>query len=324
MIAATFLIMKTCSIAKKSESFSLIFSIITPTYNRAWCIERAMKSVLAQDFQDWEMIIVDDGSTDNTKDIVEEYLSDARIRYFYKENGGVGSARNIGIENARGKYFIFLDSDDTFFTNDSLACIYKTVNENADILYFGFGTVDENGAKMSFMEGESIRAMLPDILRGIVSGEFLPCVRADIFKNFENRFPEDVNGGEGLLWWKIMRNNSGAFFSFPARTYFLDASNSIVRSLFDRRIAKNVLRINQKVLDEFGIDMKRCNRKMYCSTVLVLLRMLLYQRDWIVASRLIWKNPICMFSDTKKLFLVVVAVIDFRFYLTNFLIRIFR
>jgi glycosyltransferase involved in cell wall biosynthesis len=92
-------------------------SVIIPTYNRANLLPRAIKSVLNQTFRDFELIIVDDGSTDNTRELVERFQKkDSRIKYFYKENGGPGSARNFGVKNARGNFVIFLDSDDMFLS----------------------------------------------------------------------------------------------------------------------------------------------------------------------------------------------------------------
>ncbi|MBP6962562.1 glycosyltransferase family 2 protein [Candidatus Saccharibacteria bacterium] len=88
-----------------------LVSIITPTYNRAHTIQTAIDSVLAQTYRDWEMIIVDDGSIDNTEVIVLKN-KDARIKYLKKENGGASRARNYGIEYATGKWIMYLDSDD--------------------------------------------------------------------------------------------------------------------------------------------------------------------------------------------------------------------
>lgn len=86
-------------------------SIITPTFNRSHTIKGAIDSVLAQDFQNWEMIVVDDGSTDNTEDVVKSY-TDKRIKYFAKPNGGPSKARNFGISHASGDWIMYLDSDD--------------------------------------------------------------------------------------------------------------------------------------------------------------------------------------------------------------------
>lgn len=91
----------------------MFFSIVIPAFNRAASIEACINSVFSQTEQDYEIIIVDDGSKDNTKEVVES-ITDSRIRYIYQENGGGSKARNTGIDNAKGKYIAFLDSDDLF------------------------------------------------------------------------------------------------------------------------------------------------------------------------------------------------------------------
>lgn len=91
-------------------------SIILPTYNRAHLIQTAIDSVLTQKFEDWELIIVDDGSTDNTKEIVAAN-QDERIIYLYQENAERSVARNKGIEKATSEWICFLDSDDYFLPN---------------------------------------------------------------------------------------------------------------------------------------------------------------------------------------------------------------
>lgn len=89
-------------------------SIVTPTYNRGRFIPRLVKNVFSQTYQDFELVIVDDGSTDNTKELVDQQSAEhpGRIRYVHQPNQGSGSARNTGIKHARGRYVAFLDSDD--------------------------------------------------------------------------------------------------------------------------------------------------------------------------------------------------------------------
>ena len=89
------------------------FSVIIPTYNRAALLREALESVFAQSFMDYEVIVVDDGSADNTAALIACYGD--RIRYCRQENSGPGAARNLGIQNATGEYVAFLDSDDLWF-----------------------------------------------------------------------------------------------------------------------------------------------------------------------------------------------------------------
>lgn len=105
-----------------------LFSIVIPTYNRDVFISRCIDSILHQEYENWEAIIVDDGSTDKTKSVIHAY-DDPRINYFYKENGGVSSARNLGLDNTQGDYIAFLDSDDEYKPNH-LKSIYHFLLKN--------------------------------------------------------------------------------------------------------------------------------------------------------------------------------------------------
>lgn len=88
-------------------------SVLVPTYNRSYCIARTLDSALQQTHRDVEVIVIDDGSTDNTRALIaQRYAGDARVRYFYQQNRGVAAARNLGLRMADGEYIAFLDSDD--------------------------------------------------------------------------------------------------------------------------------------------------------------------------------------------------------------------
>ncbi len=90
------------------------FSIIIPAYNRAAVLPTAVKSVMAQSFTNWELLVIDDGSKDNTAELMKTFISEARVRYIYQDNAERSAARNKGISLARGKYICFLDSDDAY------------------------------------------------------------------------------------------------------------------------------------------------------------------------------------------------------------------
>lgn len=99
------------------ETVAPYFSIVVPTYNRANLIGFTLDSLLAQEFPAFEVLIIDDGSKDNTVEVVKRYLSDSRVQYLPKENGERGVARNYGLARARGEYVLFLDSDDLLHPN---------------------------------------------------------------------------------------------------------------------------------------------------------------------------------------------------------------
>lgn len=92
----------------------LFFSVVIPSYNRADFIGAVIRSFLAQDYQAFEILIVDDGSKDNTRDVVQA-INDSRVQYFHKVNGERGAARNYGAARAKGKYITFFDSDDLVY-----------------------------------------------------------------------------------------------------------------------------------------------------------------------------------------------------------------
>jgi glycosyltransferase involved in cell wall biosynthesis len=123
-------------------------SVIVPVYNVEKYVRQCIESILAQTFTDWELLLVDDGTQDNSGYICDEYAQqDSRIRVFHKKNGGVSSARNLGLENAKGKWITFVDSDDFIYSN-VLCLILETIETNAlDILQFDYNREEKSIAK---------------------------------------------------------------------------------------------------------------------------------------------------------------------------------
>ncbi len=121
-----------------------MISVIIPTFNYAEFIPDAIESVLSQTFEDLEIIVVDDGSTDNTKDVLNKYSD--KIKYYYQDNKGPASARNLGIKNASGSYICFLDSDDIFIPNKlqvQIDTFNSISNQNTALLYSNFTSVNK-------------------------------------------------------------------------------------------------------------------------------------------------------------------------------------
>lgn len=111
-------------------------TIVIPSYNSAQWVAESLNSILLSTTKEFEVIVVDDGSTDNTKDIIEPFLKDDRINYIFQNNKGLSGARNTGIKNAKGEFLVFLDSDDLILPEKlSVQCKYLKDHPEVDIVY---------------------------------------------------------------------------------------------------------------------------------------------------------------------------------------------
>lgn len=129
-------------------------SVIIPVYNTEKYIEKCLESLAKQTMQDFEVIIVNDGSTDNSKKVIKDYMKNSNldIRYLEKENGGLASARNYGVERALGKYISFLDSDD-YLDKNLFSNLEKYMDEDIDLIKFKMKTVDEKENVIEKLDG---------------------------------------------------------------------------------------------------------------------------------------------------------------------------
>lgn len=187
----------------------MLFSIITPTFNRGYIIGKAIESVRQQDFYDWEMIIIDDASTDNTFETIKEFLND-KIKYFrLPQNSGPNVARNFGAEKANGEWLIFLDSDDEL-THNALTTIKDYINKYPDVSFFIFACRDLDGNIPINIKTYEGYITYKDFLCKI-KGEALPVIKREIF--LTEKFQEKVRGGENITWIRILKNNQKGFFS---------------------------------------------------------------------------------------------------------------
>jgi glycosyltransferase involved in cell wall biosynthesis len=150
-------------------------SIILPTYNRAGFLPDAFESIRSQQFTDWELIVVDDGSTDNTRELVAEFARSTSqpVRYIFQENQGAYGARNTGLDHATGKYIAFYDSDDIWLPHHVADCVAALeANCEVDWVYGACRVVQDNSGEIvapsTFREGQQPRPFLR--LRSLSSG----------------------------------------------------------------------------------------------------------------------------------------------------------
>jgi len=181
------------------------FSIIIPTYNRGKLLPKAIESVLNQDCNDWELIVVNDGSTDNTKNIIEKLCeNDQRIKYVYQDNQERSAARNKGIENSKGKYICFLDSDDEYLPFHLATFQNEIKNKNLPkALFFSSLIIFKNGIDIGHPIG--ILNTNDSIFDYLFTEGIYPCrvcIERSIFDKFKFRL-DSVLVEDTILWLEI-------------------------------------------------------------------------------------------------------------------------
>lgn len=156
-------------------------SVIVPVYKAEKYLRRCVDSILNQTFTDFELILVDDGSPDGSGAICDEYArKDKRIRVFHKENGGVSSARNLGLDNVNGEYVTFVDADDWIDADNMSICMSVMIENNLDMLQYSFKRIDDNG---HILQVRNIHTDVLDLPRYIETGNFNMCVWGAYIKN---------------------------------------------------------------------------------------------------------------------------------------------
>lgn len=181
----------------------IVFSVIIPTYNRADFITKTLDSFLNQTCQDFEIIIVDDGSTDNTNEVVKPYLSD-RIFYYKKKNEERAAARNYGAEKARGEYVNFFDSDDLALNNHLIEGVdIITKNSYPTVFHLNYVVKDLEGNLVS--ESTAIY----DVKKQIIEGNPFSCngifIRKDIALSNPFNALRDLSASEDYeLWLRLI------------------------------------------------------------------------------------------------------------------------
>ena len=182
---------------------SIYFSIVIPTYNRASFIEKTVRSLLEQNYDSFEVIVVDDGSKDDTAEVLDR-ITDKRLSYFKKENRERGAARNFGARLAKGKYVNFFDSDDLAYDHH-LEAAFKVISDlgEPEVVHLGYDVKSPNG------EVEKVVDNLPkQANKNLVSGNSLSCngvfVRKDIALKYPFSEDRELSASEDYaLWLKL-------------------------------------------------------------------------------------------------------------------------
>lgn len=228
------------------KEHSPLVSVIVPVYNTAHLVERCINSILQQTYLNWELLLIDDGSTDNSLSICQKYtLKDNRIRLYHKENGGVSSARNMGLDNARGDIITFVDADDWIKDSFIETAITNISRYDIDLyqvswcLKYDFTTEDyKSGSRyMNLMPLEIVDFLKLRFKVGI-GGNFF---RSSIIDKFKLRFIDGLKLAEDQLFlytymyyskvFALSKDFDYCYYRNPGSATHIATSNTYLESI---------------------------------------------------------------------------------------------
>ena len=261
-----------------------LVSVILPTRNRADLIVRSIDSVIKQTYTNWELIIWDDGSTDNTKEIIDSY-KDPRIRYFYDSNHGAHYARNQAMVISQGKYIAFLDSDDAWMEDKLLVQIkFMLANPDLDLVFTNFINIgiatnetgdgfDQCKNAMTILEkekvGEDLYIIKKGFLKGLTVDNFIATdtviIRREVIVSY-GYFHTDLRSSEDFeLWWRL--GLADVYMGYTRKTLLIrykysgSLSSPSINSLSNRVAALDICL--QETIQNDRNDLISCLNKLY-------------------------------------------------------------
>lgn len=238
-------------------------SAVIPVYNAEQHLGKCIESIRSQTYNNWEAVFVDDGSTDNSYEILQHYSSiDSRISVIHQENSGPGCARNNGLSYVTGDYIVFIDSDD-YISSDYY---FKLSLHNEDVVFIDLVAVNERGEKVrkEYMSGYrtlSYDAFIRSQLTGKISwGGCRKAVKSELLKNNKIEYSNHLNGEEALFSFKVLLYaNSISFLDSPVY-YYVQSPDSLSHIKIEDPWGDVV-----KVIKKFTIEHEIY--KMYANTI---------------------------------------------------------
>ena len=216
-------------------------SVIVPIYNVEQYLRRCIDSIINQTYKNLEIILIDDGSTDNSSTICDEYCKkDKRIKVIHKNNEGVSSARNKGIELSKGKYIVFIDSDD-YVSNEHIEVLYDCIiSNNVDLVISNLIDISEDGIILNNEEKESFLMNKDQCLKELLSEDnfyHLCCgniYRKDLLEkirfNCKYRIAEDLD-----FLYRYIKHIRSAYFLSKNTYYYLKREGSATNSIYSEK-----------------------------------------------------------------------------------------
>lgn len=239
-----------------------MISVIIPVYNVAPYLDQCLESVINQTYNDWECILIDDGSKDNSGEICDKWGKiDSRFRIIHQINQGVSAARNSGIEESKGKFIVFIDSDDWVNPNYLSDMRNAILKHNSDLVITGNNHHEPEGQITTFKPKKELYFKLNDNSTsefinniGLFYGPYSKIFKADIIKKNNIKFPIDFSLGEDLLFNFQYLENIKYILCLPVANYNYRILNSGSLTSIYRDNTFDIQYYQWKVQQEFLIS----------------------------------------------------------------------
>jgi len=219
----------------------ILFSIVVPVYNTANYLNKCIGSILNQSYDNYEIIVINDGSTDNSKEILEEYKANKKITIITQKNKGLSVARNNGIKKSKGDYIIFLDSDD-YIDYKLLEKLYDNITDDVELIRYQARTVNENYETIrEYSEEEFGTISNDDAIKKIVKYHFvenswLYCYKRELFTQKKLKFDVGfIHEDFGLTPLILLKSNKILSINYIGYNYLI-RQNSIMND--DKKVQK--------------------------------------------------------------------------------------
>lgn len=250
-----------------------VVSIIVPIYNVKNYMEKCVDSLINQTYKNLEIILVDDGSSDGSEILCDEYSAkDKRVKVIHKKNGGLSSARNAGLDKCTGQYVMFVDGDDYLSIYAAEVLIKWMDKFKVDIIQFQYKEIYEEYKESTEQTSEQLLRKLPYVLEktedffqklyelgGVAASSCSKFYRADVFK--ELRFREGIQHEDEYMITRVLQRADKIAYSGAELYYYVMRNGSIIKSDFNPKKMDLIF-----VLDDRIRELKKINNKMLLKT----------------------------------------------------------
>ena len=259
-----------------------LISVIVPAYNIAQYLPRCLDSILNQTYNNLEVIVISDGSTDGTNEVIKKYAEkDNRILPIFKENSGVSDTRNKGLDIAKGDYIAFVDGDD-YIEPDMYETLLNNLFENdADISHCGYQMVFPSRIDYYYNTGKKVIQDNLEGIRDVIVGDYVepsPCIKIykkEVLANV--RMPKDIKINEDVLFnfYAFCKSNKSVYEDKPFYHYILRKGSAATSKVNDNKLF-DPIKVRKEIFEyccnNYGVEIQSLAYTSYLGSVISLYR----------------------------------------------------